>query len=69
MHVTSNFFRCRAQRAALSTASLTLIEVAASESNLISPISKNLAKPLVPSPRTLSCLADLHKTEKHHRVA
>lgn len=69
MHVTSNFFRCRAQRAAFSAASLTLIEGTASGSNVISSVSKDQAKPLVPSPRTLSSLADLHKSEKHHRVA
>jgi hypothetical protein len=68
MQVTSDYYRCRAQRAAFCAESLTLSGEDAPAVNSISNHSKS-ATPLCPSSRTLRGLEKLHKSEKQNRVA
>lgn len=68
MQVTSSYYRCRAQRAAFSAESLTLLGEDSRESHPTAA-GNGPSKPLSPSSRTLRCLADLRKPETQHRVA
>lgn len=70
IHITSNYFRCRAQRATFAPGSLTLLgQTPSSGGHPLPSMSPSPVKPLSPSRRTLRSLADLHKSETSHRVA
>lgn len=68
MQVTSNYYRCRAQRASYCAESLTLNGEAHSNDNNLLESSPEGA-PLRPSRKTLRRLANLHKSESEPRVA
>lgn len=68
MQVTSNYYRCRAQRAEFA-GSLTLdVEGSLSVERISSSNSKQ-STPLRPSRQTLRGLANIFKTQNQNRVA
>ncbi len=69
MQVTSDYYRCRAQRAASAAESLTLLGENSPASHSHSITDANQAQPLSPSRSTLRGLANLYKSEAHNRVA
>jgi hypothetical protein len=68
MQVTSNYYRCRAQRAAF-TESLTLHKENFSSVDSISSSDSKPSAPLRPSRQTLRGFANLFKAQNQNRVA
>ncbi len=69
MQVTSDYYRCRAQRAAFCAESLTLLGPGIPAVESMSATASNKAVPLKPSYRTLRGLEDLYRSENHNRSA
>ena len=68
MQVTSNYYRCRAQRAAFAE-SLILHEESSPSAERLSYSNSKQLKPLRPSRQTLRGLANLFKAQNQNRVA
>ena len=68
MQVTSNYYRCRAQRAAFGE-SLTLHKESSSSVERISSSNSKQPAPLRPSRQTLRGFANLFKAQNQNRVA
>ena len=68
MQVTSNYYRCRAQRAVFEESLIMHEESSPSAERLSYSNSKQL-KPLRPSRQTLRGLANLFKAQNQNRVA
>jgi len=68
MQVTSNYYRCRAQRAAFAE-SLTVHEESSSPVERISSTNSKQSTPLRPSRQTLRGFANLFKAQNQNRVA
>ena len=69
MQITSNYYRCRAQRAALYAESTAQLGVKKTPLSNTQTSSQHLAQPLRPSLHTLRSLANLHKYNCNHRPA
>ncbi|MEE2988650.1 MAG: hypothetical protein VX372_03675 [Verrucomicrobiota bacterium] len=68
MHVTSNYYRCRAQRAVLAE-SLTLHVGSTSSTERIFLSNSKQSTPLRPSRQTLRGFENLFKAQNQNRVA
>ena len=68
MQVTSNYYRCRAQRAVFEE-SLILHEESSPSAERLSYSNSKQLKPLRPSRQTLRGLAKLFKAQNQNRVA
>ena len=68
MQVTSNYYRCRAQRAVFAE-SLILYGESSSFTDSMSYSYSKQPKPLRPSRQTLRGLANLFKAQNQNRVA
>ncbi|MDQ8194599.1 hypothetical protein QEH59_09190 [Coraliomargarita sp. SDUM461004] len=67
MHVTSDYFRCRAQRATYMPEPSTLFAQSSCAADNIS--ASNPPVPLIPSRRTLRDLENLYKNDRQNRIA